>query len=412
MRHILTCFSLCILVLLISCSPHHGGEQLSPTLQKPTETSHLYPTAALNVPSPSPSVQPSASPSLSSLTSSPSPTATLAPSPTPSPKPSPPKVLRSYPIDGDQAVQKEWPLVLIFDRPMDAASVATHLQISPHTELHLRWLSPQRLECLPTQGWQENTWYSVQLLPGARDLRGIPLEESFSLHFRRGGPGVPLPILMYHHIAQLGKEASAGQRRWTVSPQAFSQQMDYLSSHGWQSISPEELVAYLTKGEPLPPRAILITIDDGYKEIYDLAYPIFQKTGLRPVLFIVPKYIGCGAYLSWEQLQELADQGFWIGAHGYDHSDLRRVSDKELEHQLGDSRRLLEEKLGIPVRSFCYPYGSYDARILAGLRTHGYVAAFTLNPSCYQQPGEPYRLSRLRVSYEMTLAEFTQLLPR
>ena len=155
----------------------------------------------------------------------------------------------------------------------------------------------------------------------------------------------------------------------------------------------------------------MITMDDGYKEVYNIAYPVLVKAGLRPVLFIVPQYVGYGAYLNWSQLEELVSEGFVIGSHGYDHSNLRKASDAELEHQMADSKARLVERLGVAVDAFCYPYGSYDDRVLALLSAHGYSIAVTLNPSVFQQPDEPYRLSRLRVSYETTLAEFVELLP-
>ena len=222
---------------------------------------------------------------------------------------------------------------------------------------------------------------------------------------------MPVPVLMYHHILSLDEGATEGQRTWTVSPEAFADQMAYLTEHGWQSITPAELAAYLTEGAPLPPRPIVISMDDGYKEVYGTALPVFTRTGLRPVLFIVPHYLGYGAYLNWSQLGKLASVGFSVGSHGNDHSDLCKVDDAELQRQVGDSRTLLAERLDIGIDAFCYPFGSYDDRTLAALATNHYSIAFTLNPSIFQSPTRCYRLNRLRVTYDMTLEEFTGLLP-
>ena len=60
-------------------------------------------------------------------------------------------------------------------------------------------------------------------------------------------------------------------RTWSVSPEAFSEQMTYLAREGWHSVSPAELYAYLQEGAPLPPKAIIISMDDGYREVYDVA---------------------------------------------------------------------------------------------------------------------------------------------
>jgi peptidoglycan/xylan/chitin deacetylase (PgdA/CDA1 family) len=342
------------------------------------------------------------------LTIAPSPTMTIPPTNTPGPSP---RVARSYPVDGDEDVGTNRPLIIEFDHPMDTRSVEANFRVSPTTASQVSWTNLRRLVCSPTHGWANGIEYDVALARGARDVHGAAMPDAFRLRFRRDGRGVPIPVLMYHHILRLDEEASKGQRTWTVSPEAFASQMVYLAEHDWQSITPTELAAYLKEGAPLPPRPIIISLDDGYKEVYTTALPVFMRTGLRPVLFIVPDYLGYGAYLNWSQLRKLVSVGFAVGSHGQDHSDLRGADDAELQRQVGDSRALLAEELDTSIDAFCYPFGSYDDRTLAALETHHYLTAFTLNPSFFQSAAEPYRLSRLRVTYDMSLEEFVELLP-
>jgi len=187
--------------------------------------------------------------------------------------------------------------------------------------------------------------------------------------------------------------------------------MRYLAKNGYHTITPAQLVAYLTEGEPLPDRPIVISMDDGYKDVYESAHPILSELGLVPILFIVPEYIGYGAYLDWAQLQELVASGYAIGAHGYDHSNLRKADDQELEHQIVDSRDILAERLGVTVDAFCYPYGSYDERTLAMLAEHGYTSGYTLNRSIYQSADAVLRMNRLLVTYDTSIEAFRELLP-
>jgi peptidoglycan/xylan/chitin deacetylase (PgdA/CDA1 family) len=310
-------------------------------------------------------------------------------------------------------VPADRPLAIEFDMAMDRASVEVALHISPTLAGEFLWPSDRRVLFMPAGAWDATTGgYEVTLAAGTHSAEGGTLAEPFRLRYGAGGRGAPIPVLMYHRIQDLDASATSLQRTWTVSPDAFAAQMRYLAEHGWHSVSPAQVAAYLGHGEPLPARPVVISMDDGYREVYTTAYPILAETGLLPVLFVVPQYMGYGAYLDWPMLEELAAAGFAVGAHGYDHSDLRKAPDSDLPRQIVQSRAVLEERLGITVDSFCYPYGSYDRRTLDALAAAGYTTAFTLNPSAYQPYGDPYRLNRLLVTYETALSEFADLLPQ
>ncbi len=340
-------------------------------------------------------------------------TATAAASPTPTVSPTlgpPPCVVASYPLDGDRAVHPGRPLILVFDRPMAMASVIANLVISPGVAFEIVAQDARRLLVAPEGGWVAEE-YQITLRGEAMDAHGRVMGNPFTLSFSSKGGGVRLPVLMYHHIWVLPDDATELDRTWSVSPEAFSEQMTYLAREGWHSVSPAELYAYLQEGAPLPPKAIIISMDDGYREVYDVALPVFQETGLRPVLFIISEHLGYSAYLSWEQLEELVTGGVTIGSHTMSHMDLRALGEADLRRELAGSRELLEQELGVTVDSFCYPYGSYDARIIAAVEAQGYTTAFTLNSSAYQSPDEPLRLNRLLITYEMSLTEFAELFP-
>jgi peptidoglycan/xylan/chitin deacetylase (PgdA/CDA1 family) len=301
------------------------------------------------------------------------------------------------------------PLVIVFDQPMDAASVQSHVTLSPTMNVEASWPDNSTLHLQPQAPWPSEVPFELTVAEGARSATGGVLTEPFRLRFAAGGRGVRLPILMYHHVLDLPDDASEGQRTWTVSPAAFAEQMRYLVDHEWVTVGPSGLAAYLAEGAPLPPRSFMLTMDDGYREVYTTALPLLRNTPLRPVLFIIPETMGYGAYLNWEQLGELAATGFWVGCHSYDHTSLRGLSAEELAWQLGDSRALLEERLGLTIDAFCYPFGSYDDDTLAALSGYGYRTAFTLNPTSYQDPLAPLQLGRRRIDYATTLEDFIAL---
>ncbi|MHB0856494.1 MAG: polysaccharide deacetylase family protein [Anaerolineae bacterium] len=343
------------------------------------------------------------SPSLTPPATS-TPTRTLTRTPMPAPR-----VVASYPIEGDLAISPFLPIVLVFDHPMDPASVAAGMSVSPTVEGQVVWESDRKMLFTPDTPWSEDT-YELRLAPSVADAVGAPLGEPFMLRFGADGKGAPVPVLMYHRLVELDEGAGESDRTWTVSPSAFAQQMEWLASQRWSSITPAQLADYF-QGTPLPPKPIIISMDDGYKEVATVAWPVFQRTGLRPVLFIIPTHCGYKAYLDWPDLEALVADGVAIGSHTYDHVDLRKASDADLQHQLGDSRTVLEDKLGVRVNAFCYPYGSYDSRVMDALAAHGYTTAFTLSKDVYQSPAQPYQLQRLLITYATTLEEFAELLP-
>jgi peptidoglycan/xylan/chitin deacetylase (PgdA/CDA1 family) len=237
------------------------------------------------------------------------------------------------------------------------------------------------------------------------------LEQEVTLHFGLNGRGSPLPVLMYHHVEELGPDASEGKRDWTVSPEAFREQMAYLQQNGFTSISGTALADYMLNGDPLPPRPVVISVDDGNRSFYDNGWPIMQETNLRPLMFIVPQFTDYSGYVNWDELRGLVAGGAWIGSHGYSHRSMGEVPDSELTWELGDSRRVLESELGVTVDAFCFPYGGRTTEALAVMAENGYRTGYSLNPIYWQRPEDPYFVGRLRVDYRTTLEEFAELLP-
>jgi peptidoglycan/xylan/chitin deacetylase (PgdA/CDA1 family) len=319
-------------------------------------------------------------------------------------------LIASHPIAGDLAVPLSAPLVLVFDQPMDASSVESTLVISPTVEGSFNWPQPERMVFTPT-AWAENTAYTVTLDGRARSAAGQPLDAPWKIAFATGGAGVPVPILMYHALLELGDDATSVQLEWTTSPQSFAAQMDYLARAGYTTIGFDDLLAYLERAEPLPPKPVLITFDDGHYTFRTEAWPVLKAHGFRVTLFVLADYTAYPGYLSWEQIAELAGEGVVIGSHGLDHTALTKVDADEVLRQVQESKALIEEHVGQPVTLLSYPYGAYNDTVIGILGQVGYQAACTINPSFYQHRGDLYRLSRIHSTYNDTLEDFAARLP-
>ena len=210
---------------------------------------------------------------------------------------------------------------------------------------------------------------------------------------------VELPILMYHRINVTTSSTPAASRGLTVHPADFGRQMRWLKGHRFRTVTQREVVEALFYGRPLGPRPILITFDDGYRDVYFRASPVLHRLGLVATAYVVSGRISAGdpSFLTWGMLRALEARGIEIGSHTVRHRDLTQLSTRDAFAELLRSRLALERRLGHPVRWLAYPFGRFDARVAQLARRAGYVLATTTQPGTRQSARAPLALRRLRV---------------
>lgn len=221
-----------------------------------------------------------------------------------------------------------------------------------------------------------------------------------------------VPILMYHHVADPPANAKAVERDLSVSPTRFEEQLRYLREAGYQPISTVELVYHLTLGTPLPTKPVIITFDDGYRDVYTNAFPLLQKYGFTATIYIITDFVdrGLTPYLTWPQIEEMWAAGMEFGAHSRDHPDLRRKSYDFLVWQILGPKQTLEAHLPAPVRTFSYPSGAYDQHVIDVLRSAHYWCAVTAEQGATHSSDGLFTLSRIRVRRADTLETFRRKL--
>lgn len=217
-----------------------------------------------------------------------------------------------------------------------------------------------------------------------------------------------VPVLMYHRVAVPG---NAWERRMSVTPSLFRQQMLALRQHGYRAISAADFMAWRDGTKQLSDKQFLLTFDDGYLDVYLHAGPVLKELGWPAVMFLVSGLIGqhdrwClhenpeGAshpLMNPQQISELESQGFAFFSHSRTHADLPTLSDAELNDELAGSKMDLESLLGKPVPYLAYPFGRHDERVVAAARQAGYVAAFSVL-SGFNRPGDDlFRIRRIDV---------------
>jgi peptidoglycan/xylan/chitin deacetylase (PgdA/CDA1 family) len=167
-----------------------------------------------------------------------------------------------------------------------------------------------------------------------------------------GGPrSLEVPILMYHRIDVDNPALPAMTRRLTVDPGDFARQMRWLVRNGFRTITQRELFEALVHGRPLGPKPVMITFDDGYRNVFGKASPVLAKLGLKATAYVISSRVSNGdpSFLTWGQLRALEARGIEIGSHNVSHRDLTAMSDARLLIELVESRRTLERRLDHPI---------------------------------------------------------------
>jgi len=231
---------------------------------------------------------------------------------------------------------------------------------------------------------------------------GCLVIAAVSIHsFVNFSPPVHVPILLYHEFG----DAPSGM---FVPADLFEKQMDYVVVNGCNTIGFDDLLAYREQGKPLPPKPLLITVDDGYASIYNIAYPILAERGLTATFFVHTAYVDTPNHLTWAQLRELISNGFEVGSHTVTHPRLTTV--ENLADEVAASRWTIEHELGIAIDVFSYPYGDYDERVIDAVREAGYRVAVTIEPGYAVASDAPYSLPRFTVRAADGLDGFVAIL--
>jgi len=210
-------------------------------------------------------------------------------------------------------------------------------------------------------------------------------------------------ILMYHRLA-MTLPTDPGERIYTLSPYTFRQQMAAIARRGLQVIGLDALATGQFSN-----RSVVLTFDDGCDSDLSEALPVLRDFDFRACFFVSPARLGETGYLCWSGLERLAAAGMQIGAHGLDHSLLDGLSQSELEHQLGVSKQLLEQRLGTEVDTVSLPGGSGGKRVLQTAYDLGYRMVLGSRPGVIRTASLSGALPRFALRCGSDLEGFCRL---
>jgi peptidoglycan/xylan/chitin deacetylase (PgdA/CDA1 family) len=199
-----------------------------------------------------------------------------------------------------------------------------------------------------------------------------------------------IPSMMYHHINpdSVNDPKDSVLRGISMSPAKFEADLKDIRDKGYETVFPYEISDKLKRNVKQDKKYVLLTIDDGYEDIYKYAFPLLKKYNMKATYYIMPNFVGRrddpnrkgtpGDYTTWDELKEMSDSGLInIGSHTMDHAELiaKKYKEADLRYQIFNSKDVLQKKLGIKIRDFCYPYGKYNEDVVKLVKEAGYDTA-------------------------------------
>jgi len=190
-----------------------------------------------------------------------------------------------------------------------------------------------------------------------------------------------IPVLLYHSI-------SDDNSKMSLKLNIFENQIKYLKNNGYKSINFDEI-------DQSKKKQIIITFDDGYKDVFVNALPILKKYEFKATCFFVTNLIGQDnswdiknknfskkEIMNFNDINHWISNGMHIGSHSHNHLDLTKISEQNLLNELEFSKKILEDKFNTINDIFCYPYGKVNQDVYA-LTKKIYNKAVTTNRSRY-----------------------------
>lgn len=222
-----------------------------------------------------------------------------------------------------------------------------------------------------------------------------------------GASVIRLPILMYHYIRRPpSTRTDLLGYRLSVSPEDFQAQMDWLYFNHYHPVTFDQIRAYFAGRAPLPSKPLVITLDDGYADLYTAAFPILQAHGFTAVAYIVSSFVDQQRYVTHDQVLQMDRAGIEIASHTVNHADMALASWGMAAFQLVQSKHWLETLVGHSVVDFAYPSGKYNYQTIQLLNQYGYDTAVVEDGSSMHSLANRYTWGRVRVGGGESLQEF------
>lgn len=216
----------------------------------------------------------------------------------------------------------------------------------------------------------------------------------------KSAPGsLKIPIFVYHSVRPDFVGESQMEHAYSITPELFEQQLSYLQKNGYTAITPDQLASGLAAGTTSPvQKPVLLTFDDGWENQYNNAFPLLKKYHMTATFYVYTNAIGVTHFLTWPEIKEMDAAGMIIGDHTLSHPNFKKTSLAQIQKEVTDSKKILEDHLGKPVVHFASPFGYTNPDIIAIVGAAGYRTARTTYKGVYHTAADLLHLRSILVS--------------
>lgn len=264
-----------------------------------------------------------------------------------------------------------------------------------------------------TKGWLIAEFNGIERVKAGQEVV-IPLRQTNRAGIHGDG-FLKVPILAYHDFVVPGRKCS----HVAVATEAFEAQLAYLKERGYKVLTFKDLAAFIEGRSPVPSKSVILTVDDGFRSAYEIAYPLLKKYGFPATLFIYSDFIGAPAALSWAQMKEMVASGLIdVQPHSKTHSDLTKIEEGESEaayrrriaREVKYSSDVITRHLGLPVHTFSYPFGAENDTVMDIVKKAGFEFAVTVTRGGNPSFSHPLVLRRTQIYCRDDLKTFARRL--
>jgi len=214
---------------------------------------------------------------------------------------------------------------------------------------------------------------------------------------------VRVSVLGYHDFSE-----DLPETEMRIRTSKFRKQLEILQQLDITVISLEDFIAWKRGDISLPEKCVLLTFDDGWRSVYTDAFPILREFGHPFVLYLYQNYVdGGGKALTTPMIREMLEQGGVLGSHSVSHplpsvvkakrEEGPEAFDAYLRVELGQSKKFLEERFGVPVTTYAYPGGFFTEEMLELAPELGYSHLFTVEPRKVRRASPDFALPRYMI---------------
>ncbi|HEY1407014.1 MAG TPA: polysaccharide deacetylase family protein [Spirochaetota bacterium] len=220
-----------------------------------------------------------------------------------------------------------------------------------------------------------------------------------------------VPIILYHNID--------GKGAFSITEKKLREQFDYFRAQGITVVPLADLLDRLDNPRPYDHRVIVITFDDGYKNMYKKLLPVVKEYRYPVTLFVYTDFVNDreSHAIHWDELREMQQNGIDIQCHTKSHPDLPKLiaedtpqSREQLYKEIYLSRVLLESKLGKPVDLLAFPFGRYDIRTIQISTFAGYRRVFSTDYGSNIVTHNNYCLRRHHIKRDYTISTLEKII--